>query len=204
MKYARCVQLFLYVNSTFTLSFPLDDSSTGREGDRPAGESEYSTDLTGKLGKVLQSSTPLISFIPSIFNYCPESNYTYALQLPRQLLVLYLKKQNSTVELFLVIVLGASILVELVYYDIPQYDSMFYVCGVLEERQRSSIDVLFFLWCTKARLQIYETMCMPEPAQKKSFYKSQSEKDTPKVYTLGSLPCLVLLCITSSAYYFHT
>lgn len=41
------------------LPLSLDDSSAGREGVKPAGETEYSSDLTGKLGKVLQSSDPL-------------------------------------------------------------------------------------------------------------------------------------------------
>lgn len=62
MKYARSMWLFWHVKSTYTLSFPLDDSNAGREGARPPGESEYSsTDLTGKLGKVLRSSDPLWS-----------------------------------------------------------------------------------------------------------------------------------------------
>lgn len=39
--------------SSPSLFLSLDDSSGRRVGARPAGETEYSTDLTGKLGKVL-------------------------------------------------------------------------------------------------------------------------------------------------------
>lgn len=33
-----------------------DDSSTGKDGARPAGDAEFSPDLSGKLGKVLELS----------------------------------------------------------------------------------------------------------------------------------------------------
>jgi len=54
-------EIATHICAQFSLSLflSLDDSSAGREGARPAGETEYSTDLTGKLGKVLQSSNPL-------------------------------------------------------------------------------------------------------------------------------------------------
>lgn len=40
------------------LLFCADDSSPGKDGARPAGDTEFSTDLSGKLGKVLELSDP--------------------------------------------------------------------------------------------------------------------------------------------------
>lgn len=44
--------------SVLSLSLPVDDASTGRDG---AGDAEYSTDLSGKFGKTL--STLSLTFI---------------------------------------------------------------------------------------------------------------------------------------------
>lgn len=51
-----------------------DDSSSGKDGARPAGDADFSTDLSGKLGKVLELSDPSFELILVLLVVIPSQN----------------------------------------------------------------------------------------------------------------------------------